>query len=34
MMERANRVTIILLGAMLLGAGLIYRVFSENGVVP
>ncbi|RIK41364.1 MAG: hypothetical protein DCC55_12190 [Chloroflexi bacterium] len=33
-MKRAKWGTAILLGAMLLGAGLIYRVFSANGVVP
>lgn len=33
-MKRANWVTVVLLGVMLLGAGLIYRVFSANGVVP
>lgn len=33
-MKRANWITGILLAVMLLGAGLIYQVFSENGVVP
>jgi thiol-disulfide isomerase/thioredoxin len=33
-MKRANLVTGILLAVMLLGAGLIYQVFSANGVVP
>lgn len=33
-MKRANLVTGILLAVMLLGAGLIYQVFSESGVIP
>ncbi|MCL4732899.1 TlpA family protein disulfide reductase [Patescibacteria group bacterium] len=33
-MKRANWVTVILLGVMLLGALLTYWVFSANGVVP
>jgi len=33
-MKRANWVTVILLGVMLLGALLTYWVFSANGIVP